>query len=412
MSRLKHATSNAAKIRSENQRILLLTLQRHQPISRVRLARRTGLSTPTVTNLIAPLAQAGIVSEVGTDLIAVTAGAGRPPLALALVPDSRYALGVHIGVRKAQVALGRLDANLIDMCSVPHPTGESAEQVIAHLGAVAADLVERHGLSLDSGQILGVGVGASGLVERETGVNIWAPGLNWRNVPIEHILAERLKLPVVVENNVRCMALAEAIFGSGQGRRVLAFIYARIGVGAGLVVDGEIYRGARHAAGEIGHWTVLPTGGARCRCGNHGCLETLISEAVLVAEGRRLAPDLLADATDPLEALFAAARTGHDPLRQMLAERAEYLGIALANLINVLNPELILLGGLLHQGYDLLQPTVEAVMRQRSFTGTGTPEDLRPASFGDEAGAVGAVTLALDAFFFSGVPQAAIQTLT
>jgi predicted NBD/HSP70 family sugar kinase len=400
---IRHTARNGNSIKSENQRTLLLTLLRHQPISRIRLSRRTGISSTTVTNLTAPLVQAGIVSEVGPDLLAITAGAGRPPLALALVPDSRYALGIHIGVRKSQIALGTLEAQLIDQCVVAHHQGESPQQVLERLAQAARQLAAENGLALDSGRIIGVGVGASGLVDNEHGINIWAPSLNWHDVPIARNLST-LGLQVVVENNVRSMALAESLFGGGQGRRVLAFVYARMGVGAGLVIDGHIYRGSRHAAGEIGHWTLLPKDGEICRCGNRGCLETLISEAVLVAEGGRLAPEILTDA-DPLEALFTAARSGHQSLQKMLSERAEYLGIALANLVNVINPEVILLGGLLYQGYDLFQPVVEATMRQRSFKGIGLQEEMRPATFGMDAGAVGAVTLALDTFFYSGSPD-------
>jgi len=401
---IRHTARNGTRIKSENQRTLLLTLLRHQPISRIRLSRRTGISSTTVTNLTAPLVQAGIVTEVGPDLPALTTGAGRPPLALALVPDSRYALGIHIGVRKSQIALGTLEAHLIDQCVVPHHPEESPQQVLERLAHAVRRLVADNGLALDSERIIGVGVGASGLVDNEHGINIWAPALSWHDVPIAELLSSYLRLPVAVENNVRCMALAESLFGAGQGHRVLAFVYARIGVGAGLVMDGQIYRGARHAAGEIGHWTLLPRDGEICRCGNRGCLETLISEKVLVAEGSRLAPEILAYA-DPLEALFTAARSGHQSLQKMLSERAEYLGIALANLVNVINPEVILLGGLLYQGYDLLQPVVEATMRQRSFKGIGLQEEMRPATFGLDAGAVGAVTLALDTFFYSGSPD-------
>jgi predicted NBD/HSP70 family sugar kinase len=403
MTETRHTARNGTRTKFENQRTLLLNLLRHQPISRIRLSRRTGISTTTVTNLTAPLVQAGI----GTDLLALTAGAGRPPLALALVPDSRYAIGIHIGVRKSQVALGTLDARLIDLRVAPHHPEESAQQVLERLAEMARQLVADNGLALEPERIIGVGVGASGLVDNEHGINIWAPALSWHDVPVAELLSSYLQLPVAVENNVRCMALAESLFGAGQGHRVLAFVYARIGVGAGLVMDGQIYRGARHAAGEIGHWTLLPRDGELCRCGNRGCLETLISEKVLVSEGSRLAPEILAHA-DPLEALFSAARAGHQPIRQMLVERAEYLGIALANLVNVINPEVILLGGLLYQGYDLLQPVIEATMRQRSFKGIGIQEEMRPATFGLDAGAVGAVTLALDTFFYSGSPLVAL----
>lgn len=397
-----------AQIRADNRRRLLLTLLRYQPISRVRLARSTGISTATVTQLVAPLIDEGMVAETGTDRAGLTAGAGRRPTALQLVADSRYAIGIHIGARRAQIGLGTLDARLIDLRMVAHRLGESPEEAVARLSDVSLEMLAAAGLSAQSDRVIGVGVGASGLVESESGVNIWAPGLEWRNVPLADLLSQRMGLPVTVENNVRCMALAETIFGAGQGKPVLAFVYARIGVGAGLVVDSHIYRGAGHAAGEIGHWTMLPTGGERCRCGNTGCLETLISERVIVEDAARTDPALVDGQADPMEAIFAAARKGHTPVRQMLEERAVYAGIALANLVNALNPDVIVLGGLLDRGYDIFGPVLKEVVERRSFNSAGTADTLRAATFGDQSGPVGALSLALDAFFYSQTTRRAL----
>lgn len=407
-SRPSRPSRQTAQIRADNRRRLLLTLLHHQPISRVRLARRTGISTATVSQLITPLLEEGVVAEIGTDAAGLTAGAGRKPTALQLVADSRYAIGIHIGARRAQIGLGTLDAHLLDLRTVPHRPGESPELAVTRLADVAQEMLAAAGLSVGSDRVIGVGVGASGLVESERGVNIWAPGLEWRNVPLADWLSQRTGLPVAVENNVRCMALAETIFGAGQGKPVLAFVYARIGVGAGLVVDSRIYRGAGHAAGEIGHWTMLPTGGERCRCGNTGCLETLISERVIVAEAARLEAGLVEGQADPMEAIFAAARNGHTSVRQMLEERAVYAGIALANLVNALNPDLIVLGGLLDRGYDIFGPVLKEVVERRSFNGAGTADTLHPATFGEQSGPVGALSLALDAFFYSQTTRRAL----
>jgi glucokinase len=255
--------------------------------------------------------------------------------------------------------------------------------------------------------LLGVGVGASGLVDAEAGVNLLAPNLGWRHLPIRQMMRELLGLPVAVDNNVRCMALAESLFGAGRNARVLAYVYARVGVGAGLVVDGQVYRGAGFGAGEIGHWTIVPKGGARCRCGNHGCLETLIGEPVIVERARRLDPFVVETSPEPLKAVFDAARRGHAGLQTMLADQAFYLGIALANLVNVLNPHMIMLGGLLHEGFDLLQPHVEATLRRHAFGGLGAEVTLCASTFGDAAGEMGAAALALDSFFFSQTRGAA-----
>ena len=154
----------------------------------------------------------------------------------------------------------------------------------------------------------------------------------------------------------------------------------------------------------------MPTGGEQCRCGNTGCLETLISEPVLVKEAERLAaenPDSLlagclkAPGDDkPIDRLFIAARAGDPIINRLLVERAEYLGIALANLINMINPEVIILGGIFAQGFDLFAPTLEQTIRKRAFPGLGDIVRLQPTSFGWSAGVVGAAALALDAYFY------------
>lgn len=400
---------NTLTIKAHNLHLLLLTILRCQPISRVRLARLTGLSTTTVTNLTGDLINQGVLAEVGTDTEAASEGAGRPPQALALAPASRYAVGIHIGVRTMRVALGDLAAHLVDQQVLAHCPEESVGQTLDRLTATVTAMLAAHPEM--AARVVGVGVGASGLVEHTTGINILAPNLGWRQAPLRDELSRRLRLPVQVDNNVRCMALAESLYGQGKQAKALAFVYSRVGLGAGLVVDGQVYRGAGYGAGEIGHWTILPQDGQLCRCGNTGCLETLVSEPVIVALAWSLAPDVMEAAeqagADALEAIFAAARSGDSTLLSMLADRAFYMGIALANLINVLNPEMIVLGGLLDSGFDLFFPVLSQTIRERAFGGLGDHVEMLPATFGDDSGEVGAVALALDTFLFSSQAQGA-----
>jgi glucokinase len=205
------------------------------------------------------------------------------------------------------------------------------------------------------------------------------------------------------------MALAEAMFGAAQDVNTLAFVYARVGVGAGFVIGGNVYRGSQAGAGEIGHTTIIPIDGAPCRCGNIGCLETLVSEPVIVRLAQTLAarhPNSklaaeLADLSKPaIESIFEAARAGDQETRAILQERAHYMGIALANLVNVINPNMIIMGGLFAAGHDLLFPRAEETMRQRAFANLGDSVELRVTTFGREVGMIGAAALVLDAFFY------------
>jgi predicted NBD/HSP70 family sugar kinase len=399
--------SSSSSIKLHNLRAILLTLLRHETVSRVRIAALTGLSTTTVTNLIAELLAQGIVAEEGNEQPEQPQrGVGRPRTALRLVPHARYALGVHIGVGRVTVAVTDLFARPVCTFALEHALDRPAEEVLAG----AADLVEQAITcsGIDPALIVGAGVGASGLVDPYTGVNVLAPNLGWRDVPIRAWLSRRIGLPVFVDNNVRAMALAEALFGAAQDVYVLAFVYVRIGVGAGFVVGGQLYRGGA-GAGEIGHVTIMADDGEPCRCGNVGCLETLISEPAIIRLAqaiRQREPDGILthewqdDDRPPLERIFSAARLGDSATRAMLETRAHYMGIGLANLINTLSPELIILGGIFAEGQDLLLPTVTETLRQRAFANLGEQVRLQVPTFGHETGVIGAAALALDAFFY------------
>jgi glucokinase-like ROK family protein len=399
--------SNISKVKSHNMRAVLSVLRQHDYASRAYLAELTGLSTTTISNLVSELLEQGIVTEEGVIKSAPRQGAGRPRTSLRLVPEARHAVGLHIGVGHIRVAVADLRANLLNYLSLDHALDRPSREVLLDAAALVDEALSQSGV--DRGKVVGVGVGASGLVNPHTGVNVIAPNLGWRDVPLRDWLSQQLALPICVDNNARTMALGEALFGAGQDVHALAFVYARIGVGAGLVVEDRLYRGSAAGAGEIGHTTMIPNGGEPCRCGNSGCLETLVSEPAIV----RLAETLAAQDPDGIlalhlqgkegtviERIFDAARAGDQATRVMLEERACYMGVALANLVNILNPDLIVLGGILAQGQDLLLPTIEKVMRERAFANLGAHVQIRTTGFGPQAGVIGAVALALDTFFY------------
>lgn len=399
--------SNVRTLKAHNLRAVLLALLHQQCLSRTRLSRLTGLSSTTITNLISELLAQGIVVEEGLEESAHRRGAGRPRTALRLVPEARLAVGVHIGIGSIRVALADLRAHLLHYSSLALPVEKSPEEVVRETCARIQEAITESGVN--PRHVVGIGVGASGLVNPETGINVVAPNLGWRNVPLGDWFARQLNMPVCVDNNARAMALGEAWFGAGQNVHTLAFVYVRVGVGAGLVVGGQLYRGSGAGAGEIGHTTMLPDNGERCRCGNTGCLETLISEPTIVRLAEQLAQQdkqgilatqLQQGQGSTIERILAAARAGDTATREMLESRARYLGIALSNLVNVLNPDLIVLGGIYAQGQDLLLPAIEATVRKRAFAGLGEKVRLQTASFGLQAGVVGAAALALEALFY------------
>ncbi len=399
--------SNINRVKTHNRNAVLQVLLQQSALSRVQLADLTGLSTTTITNQVAELLDRGYLREDGTMTPPGKRQVGRPQRALRLVPEAGYALGAHIGVGRVRVAVTDLQGQPLQVDSFEHEIETSPEQVLQRIIEHFAGVVASS--EIDARRLIGVGVGASGLVDPATGYNLVAPNLGWHQVPVRDWLHERLGLPVAVDNNVRAMTLGEAYFGGNFHRKVMAFIYGRIGVGAGFWMGDGLYRGSRAGAGEIGHTTVLPHSGERCRCGNAGCLETALSEPVLIRSARELSVEqphgLLAQLARQseeftLEVLFEAARGGDVSALALLHARTEYLGISLANLVNILNPEVIVLGGMFAQAFDLFQPILLRAIRRRSFAGLGDAVAIQKSTFGAQAGVTGAATLALHTFFY------------
>jgi glucokinase len=247
-------------------------------------------------------------------------------------------------------------------------------------------------------------------VDARSKINILAPNLNWHNVPLQEYIQNAVNLPVVVDNNVHAMAIGETYFGAARGVDSMAFVYGRTGVGAGLIFRGQVFRGSTTGAGEIGHMILLMRGGEPCRCGNSGCLETLVSEPVILRQAENIArrnpKGLLAKTINErqdltlLDCVFTAARSGDEEVYRMIDERAYYLGLALSNLVNLFNPELILLGGIFAQGKDLFLESVIRTVRGTAFGGLGEKVRVEPTSFGWRAGVIGAAALALVYFFY------------
>jgi glucokinase-like ROK family protein len=398
--------SNQVTAKLQNIRSILKGLLQYRQISRIELANLTGLTTATITNLVNELINQGIAREEGVGK-SVSPRVGRPRMVLELIPTARYAIGVHIGIGEFHIVITDLLANIHQTISIQYEICSNPEIVVLDMGDQINKLIQLSRIPIDA--IIGVGIGASGLVNVETGMNVNAPNLCWRDVPIRDWVRQKTGLPVVVDNNVRLMCLAESMFGIGKHVHSMAFIYARIGVGAGLVVNDNLYRGMAAGAGEIGHSIIIPDGGELCRCGNHGCLETLVSEPAIIRLAHQiaqanpqgiLAKELQNESLNPMEQIFSAAKTGDPEVLNMLKERSRYFGIALANLINILNPEMIVLGGLLAYGEASMLSEIQNTVKQCAFSHLGDAVQIRITSFGQKAGMIGAAALALNTFFY------------
>jgi glucokinase-like ROK family protein len=404
---------NQVTAKSHNIRSILKALLYHQQISRVELAELTGLTTATISNLVNELLSLGLVRENGFEQV-ISPRVGRPRRTVELIPGARFAIGVHIGIGEFQVVITDLLANIVSSTTRKFELCTTADVVIQEIVTQINNLIIQSGISKNL--MVGIGVGASGLVNVETGMNINAPNLCWQNIPIREWIHQGTGLPVIVDNNVRLMCLAEAMFGEGKTANVMAFVYARVGVGAGLFVNGKLFRGMAAGAGEIGHSIMIPDGGEKCSCGNYGCLETLVSQKAILRSARQLAEacptGIVAKKfndcqSNEMECLFSAAQDGDQEVLKMLAEKARYFGIALANLINVLNPNLIVLGGILGQGEEFFLPEINKVVKEYAFSHLGDQVRICVSGFGQKTGVIGASALALSTYFYdlSEIPE-------
>ncbi len=254
-------------------------------------------------------------------------------------------------------------------------------------------------------QVTAVGVCSPGPIDTRTRVVTAPPNLpGWKNVPLGQLIEEALGVTAFLENDANAAALGEHRFGAGRGVQDMIYVTASTGIGGGLILNGQLYSGTTGAAGEIGHITVLPWG-PYCGCGNRGCLEALASGTAIAREGREMVrrgvPTLIAElAAGHLERVTAklvagAADQGDIAAQEILAEAMAYLGVGMANLVNLFNPELIVIGGgLTNMGEGLFGPVRRAIER-RAFPAAARAVKVVPAELGDDVGVLGAVAVAM-----------------
>lgn len=356
-------------------------------VSRAMLTMRTGLNRSTVADLVRELGERGLVAE-GDPL--ATGTPGRPSPSVTVRTDRVYVLALDIkvdSIAAATVGLGghRLQSKRINRSR----KRMGVTEVIDDLAALATELMD----ALPQRQrLVGIGVAVVGPVRRSDGVVRLAPNLGWTDVPLAEELRNRLgkRVPIVISNDGDSGALGERVHGVARGLDDLLYISGEIGVGGGIIAGGQALGGAVGYAGEIGHTTVDPEG-SECRCGHRGCLETFIGEAaVLQATGRALD-----GGQDAVLEVLTAAEAGDPDTLAALEHIGRWLGIGLVGLVNVLNPALIVLGGLHGQLHPFIVEAATEELESRSLVARGSPVQVVPASFGVDSSLMGAAEDAL-----------------
>jgi predicted NBD/HSP70 family sugar kinase len=385
---MERTTNRSVRLR--NRSALLSTLFRDGPLTRQDLARGTGLSLPAVSNLMGELIGAGLVVEAG----ALESDGGRPSMSLRVAPRFALVAGVDVGETRVRVEL--FDLAMTQLASADYPLDEALpnpETVVRHIAAGLATVVERAGVRRSD--LLGVGVGVSGVVVQDPEAVVHAQTIGWDGVPLERMIRAVVDVPLYIDNGAKTHGQAEMWFGAGRGARHAVFALVGSGVGAAVVTNGVTFRGAASSAGEWGH-TTLVYGGRACRCGADGCLEAYVgAEAVIerYREARRGRAVPGADEESQIGALLAAAdRT--PTARRVLDETAGYLGAGVANLINLFNPERVVVGGWAGQllGPRLL-PRIRESAERHALRKPFEQTTIELGRLGVDAVALGAATL-------------------
>lgn len=376
---------------------VLRMIWQEQQLSRADIARRTGLSRSTVSELVSLLLPTGLLAEVG---VGASSG-GRRPIVLQFQDDALGVLGVDMGAGHVSVALTNLRGAVVAWEHTSHPVRTDPTGALALMTELATRCVRQWGHKPE--RLLGIGVAVPSpvdLARPDELCDVILPA--WRGVSVGAALRKRFGVPVLIDNDANLAALAERWWGLGRGVDDAAYIKVATGVGSGHIIGGRIHRGARGLAGEIGHLAIDPRGAA-CVCGLRGCLTTLVGAQALVARAQALLPayptSAVARGDLTIGAIEDAALAG-DPLAlRVVDEAADHLGIAIANLLNLLNPSLVIIGGSLARlGEVLLVPLRRAVDRRTLITSVRAAT-IATSSLGGRSVAIGAATMILDRAF-------------
>lgn len=344
-------TGDQALVKKINKSIVLHTIRRHFPLSRAKVSEMTGLNKATVSNLVAELCTQELVTEVGPG----ESSGGRKPLMLHFNSMAGSVIGIELRVKQLTTVLCDLSGVILyesDYLLEKHDLPYVLEQMKASI----SDMIEKAPQSPYG--IVGIGVGVPGMVD-ENGIVLFAPNLGWEMVDLRAILEAEYAVPVTIDNEANAGAQGELNFGTPREVRHLLYISAGSGIGSGIIIGGELYKGARGYAGETGHMTIEAQG-KPCSCGSRGCWELYASERTYDN------PELSLPATTTQE-LARLAGGGDEVAIRHFSTMGEYLGIGVTNLINSFNPEVIVIGGALCEAEEWLGEPLRRVVAERTL---------------------------------------------
>lgn len=383
------------KQRESGRRRLLDQIRRTGPVPRIELSDATGISRATVTTITAELLQNGLISEVPRESPEPEGRRGRPRVDLKIRGAAHFVVGAKISNHRLSLVLldfsgtqiGTLETEMTQAVFEPQDLADTIVNAVEQLAQSA-------GCSFQD--ISGVGVGIAGIVDATRGFVYWSPSLTKRNVEFGKVLTETLGLPAFIDNDANLVAVAEQAFGLGQAHSDFIVVTIESGVGMGLVIGNELYRGTRGCGAEFGH-TKVHLDGALCRCGQRGCLEAYVADYALLREAMTVpGADPTADPGKRIEELLSSAKAGEATAKSIVDRAGRMFALGLANLVNIFDPQLIILAGEQMQFDHLFADAVIAEMRKSIVQIDKAPPEVVIHKWGNLMWARGAAAYALD----------------
>ncbi|KGM08819.1 ROK family transcriptional regulator [Cellulomonas bogoriensis] len=384
MASKRAPSGSQTSLREANRERIVRVVQQRGSLTQVELAGVTGLSAAAVSNIVKELVAAGVLTT------SPTSRSGRRAQEVSLARNLGLVAGVHFADRTLRVVLADVTQRVVADQRLPLAPDHRPDVGLDRTALLVEEMLDA--LDTSRSELLGVGVGLPAPVDQQSG-SVSGLGLlrGWDGVDVPAVLAERLGVQVLVDNDANLGALAEARLGAGEGARHVAFVRVDRGIGLGLVVDGAVVRGRAGAAGEVGHIRVT-AGGPLCRCGNRGCLETVAGAGAVLDRLHRTHGHLA------VRDVLARAGEGDVACSNAVAEAAEALAGGLASVVAVTAPDVIIVGGELATAGEVYLEPLRAALVEHTLPTAGGPVQVRPPALGSQAEVKGAVALALDAY--------------
>lgn len=388
-------------LREINKKNILKIVMEMEPISRIDISRRLKISRPTTSAYIGELIKDGLIEEIGKG--DSTPSGGKKAVLLQFNSRAGYILGVMIGVKTIRIALTDLGSNIIEIIKIPTEEWLGPDEVIDKLVKNLKKIIRKSKISKE--EIIGIGIGASGLVDSKKGLVIFSPNLDgWNNIKLKEIVEEKIGLPTFIENECRVQAIAEKKYGLAKDIKNFVCVETGTGIGTGVFIDNKLVSGDKGMAGEVGHIITNLAGNRVCHCGNIGCLETLCSTSSLLEDivndiKKRGKSSKYSESGLKLEDLSSLYDQGDEIVTRNVEKNAEYLGIGISNTIKMFNPELIIIHGeIIKFGEKYLKKVKESVSKN-TFPKVKDNYNIQFSKLGENVGLIGATSIVFDNIF-------------